>query len=323
MREERLAEKPLVEGNPAPFPVGIPPPPDYIFKNRGNRLAPAQQVWGVGGSVSYIPKGAEYIAGKGNFVHYMGWGEQPAPLFPSKTVAPVEAIASINTPKRLTMSAVKFFATLNKGKINGKNRRSRLVKVFNEMCDIGLWIFYLKDEYYSGTANQVRNFVKTLLMSLGVDEEESNRTGEIFGCFFEFDNAYRGRVQDLACETSIEKLSSDFPNELKRLVDVLASRETNGGGGQAVVERFHSGTTVLKWIWRVPFVKSRIRKALHAMDLDKMKADEADFYHMILYGDYNAQGKTWEERLQVYVSYHGTDQAKWPPRILIRNTGNG
>lgn len=298
-------------------PLGIPLPPDYIFKGRGNRYAPAQSVWGVQGTVSYIPDHAEYVENVGNFVYYKGWGNQPAPKFPSKTIAPVEAIYSSAIPKRMTINALRFLSSIHK-----KGRLTRLFGYYNDICNMTLGMFYLRDGFYCPTARGVKSFVSTLLQEFGVEPEVAGKTGEICSTFFEFDNAYRLRIQDLAGETTKEALIKDLPRELNRLLGILSERETLPGGGRQVVERFSSGAKLLKWAWRFPPFRKKLRKAIEMTNLEAMRLDEADMYHALLYGDYNAKGKTEKERLEMYAGYHGSDQAKWPPRILIRNTGN-
>ena len=293
--------------------IGVAPAPDDIFKNVRNRRTPAEDTWGVGGSVSYIPDHAEYIKGKGNFVYYRGWGEQPAPLFPSKTIAPVEAIYAVSSAKRYTVNTLRFITQIYKRK-----RLSRFCQLFNDMCDTMLMPYYLEDGYYCAVAKNVSAFVEQLLVEFRVEREVAKKTGEIFGTFFEFDNAYRYRIQDLSCETTKDELMRNLPSELKRLSKIQATRELVGnGGGAEVVRRFHAAAKILTILWYTPF-RGKIKRAISVMDIESMRMDEADFYHMILYGDYNARGMSIEERMAVYMTYHGTDQSKWPPRILIK-----
>lgn len=305
---------------------GIPLPPDDIFKFRGrNRTNMSQEVWGVGGTVSYIPERADYVDGKGNFVHYAGFkgdmnGQKvdlPAPLFPSKCVAPVHTIYALAGPKRMIRNTIAFLSSMHKaGRIN------RFFDLYNDACELALTPFFLKSGYYSPVAKELALLTESLLKEFWVTEEVAKRTGEIVAMFVEHDNAYRLRVQDFAGETNIEQLLLNLPKELQRLIAIQATREVVQGGGQQVVDRFKSGARLFKWAWMLPPLRRKIRRALSKINIKNMELDEADFYHALLYGDYNARGKTQDERLAIYATYHGPDQAKWPPRILIRHQGN-
>jgi hypothetical protein len=298
--------------------IGVAPAPDYIFKNRRNRAAPAQETWGLSGTISYLPDHAEYVDGNGNpanLVYYRGWGNQPAPLFPSKTIAPVEAIYAITPSKRLFINILRFLSTIHK-----RGRINRFFEYFNDVALMTLSPFLLDNERYCGTAKNVRAFTRTLLRELWVKDDVASQSGEIFGCFFEFDNAYRIRVQDMAGETTTEVLCQNLPKELNRLVALMATRENVPG--DTVPNRFRSGIVVLKWLWHIPFFRNKLKKAIKAVDLSQVRMDEADFYHAILYGDYNSRGMDIDERIAIYTKYHGPDQSLWPPRIRITHQGN-
>lgn len=299
--------------------VGIEPPPDYIFKYRKNRTAPAQDVWGAGGTISYIPQKAEYIEGVGNFVHHYG-----VP-FPSKTVAPVEAIHAMAGSKRLTINALRLVGSIRVLDLFTRAGWGRILTnmliTFNDTADMMMVGFYLHDGYYCKLVKEIRVGVTTFLTSLGVERTVAEHTSEIIGCFFEYDNAYRTRIQDLAGETTYQALLENLPQELERLINIQATRETVPNGGQEVVKRFKAAVKVIKWVWKIPPTKKALKNAISSIHLDNCKMDEADIYHNLLYGDYNTHGKTLAERLEVLKAYHGPDETKWPPRILIRNTG--
>lgn len=302
--------------------IGIAPPPDHIFKYQRNRIAPAQSVWG-GGTVSYAPKQAEYIENEGNFVYY--WGVP----FPSKTIAPVEAIHAINATKRLVMIALQTLSlkqlrpaiilTLLQGSRGRTKILNFLCEKFVGFAHVTVINFYLKDEYYCGLVKEIRKFVERVLISLNVSLELAITVAEMIGMMFEYDNAYRWRIQDLFTETSKELLMENLPRELNRLIEILAEREVTKDSG--VAGRFSSGMRLIKYMWYVPSIRKTLRKAIDSMEIENCKLDEADIYHTCLFGDYNTQGKTIQERMKILEAYHGTDMKKWPPRILIQQSG--
>ncbi len=319
MSKRKKHHKPIEVLAPQPIKVGIEPPPDHIFKYRKNRQAPAQDLWGR--TVSYAPQRAEYIEGKGNFVYY--WGLD----IPSKTVAPIEAINAVNGVKRLAINTFRILAT-KEGKslliiplIRGKKWRGRLLNNlcvnFNHIGDTMLLPYYLEDGYYCGLAKELRIFSRTLLVGLGVEFSVADRSAEILGMMFEYDNAYRWRVQDMLTESDIDDLIDDLPRELNRLLAIEESREMIAIND--VTDKFRAGVNLIKYAWWLPSMRREMVKALKAINLENCKLEKEDIYHTLLYGDYNVQGKKIEERMEILKSIHGEDMTKWPPRIEIRS----
>lgn len=301
-------------------PIGIQAPPDHIFKFRRNRIAPAQEVWGHG-TVTYAPQRAEYIEGDGNFVYYYG-----VP-YPSRTVAPAEAINAINGIKRLLISTLQLLASKDAKKpiiasffVLGAEERGRLLThVFdklNNLADVTVIGFYLEDGYYCPVVRELRQFIQTLLIEIGVERGVAIKAGEVIGMLFEYDNAYRYRLQDILGAANAGALQDNLPKELERLIGILGEREVVKESG--VVGRFSSGVRMLKYMWAIPKIRKGMRKAFNAMDLAKCRMDEGEIYHTLLYADYNVGGKTIDERMGMLKVIHGEDMATWPPRIMIR-----
>lgn len=314
-----VAERPEVSQIVQPFDpvtgaavqIGIPVPPDSIFKNRWDtRQNVSQQIFV--GNPSFIPFKGEYIEGDGNFVHYAGYAHLPAPKFPSRCVAPADAVFAVNPIKRFFVVVIKFFADFS-------FRPTKLVNNalvgFIALSDVTMNPFYLKDGYYCPVSREIRVFVREFLIGLGGIVENADKAGEIIGAMFEYDNAYRYRVQDILGEANKEALIKDFPREIERLVSIMASREPRD---QSVPERFTAGAKVIRWVWWLPFVRSALRKGINAMNLENCKMDEGEIYHTIWFGDYNVKGKNLEERLAIFKQYHGEDTTLWPPRIVMR-----
>lgn len=304
--------------------VGIEYPPDHVFKFKQNRIAPSQEVWGQG-SVSYVPDHAEYIKGEGSFVYYRGLGEQPAPPFPSRCVAPVQAILATNAIKRITINVLRFISSpearlmLIVGLI-GKKKRQELAtnacKQYNHIADSILQPYYLEEGYYCRFVTELQRFTTALFVEIGVPADIAKKTGEIIGLMFEYDNAYRFRLHDILNDTTKEQLKENLPKEIQRLLEIEQSREMIKVND--MTDKFRSGAKVLEYAWKIPSLRKTIRKAIDSIDFDRIKMDEADIYHTCLYGDYNVRGKTLEERLKILEGYHGTDQRFWPPRIMVK-----
>lgn len=158
------------------IPIGIAPPPDHIYKINRNRMAPANDIWGTG-TISYIPDHAEYIDGKGCFVFYKGLLDMPAPAFPSKTVAPPQDIHAVNSIKRIIATGLKVAS--KKSSLTPWGLLNNLCEALISVGEMTVLPYYLEDGYYCPLVKEIRKFVQTLLMELGVKEPIAIKTGEI------------------------------------------------------------------------------------------------------------------------------------------------
>ena len=100
---------------------------------------------------------------------------------------------------------------------------------------------------------------------------------------------------------------------MERLLQIEASHEIYAD----MAPKFQSIGTILKLAWNVPRIRKALRAAIGVIDFDACKMDEGEIYHSILYDGYNALGRTLQERITLYETYHGADKSKWPPRGLV------
>lgn len=301
------------------------PPPDYVFKHRLNRLNPSKDQWGKegeghGGQVSYLPERIEYIKDVGNFVYYHGCP------FPSKTVAPVEAIYAIVPIKRRLINTLKILS-LKEGRLlvfgllltrKKSALINKILSYFNEEAYLTAAPWY-QDGYYCKIVKEIQAFTRAFLISFGIDYHVASDTAETVGLMFEYDNAYRYRIHDLFNETNREALLKSFPKEIERLFRIYVKRDTILSSNQRILHSFKVVSSILKYAWKVPALKRALTTGINAINWDNIKMDEADIYHTLLYGDYNVQGRTIAQRIEVYKHIHGTDESKWPIRVIIQN----
>lgn len=302
-------------------PIGIPYPPDYVFKYNRNRIAPEQNIWG-NGTVMYVPTHAEYVDGKGIFIHYRG-----TDIPPSRCIAPVQAIAAVDSVKRLLIQALGFLSEqkailIPAGILAGISKKFRK-KLLTDACDrlnrigdVTLYPFYLEDGYYAAPVKEIQFSVAKLLCELGVPSGVSFKTGEIIGCMFEFDNAYRWRVQDIMDECDPEALYANLPKELNRLIAIMASREVTSTSD--VPGKFKKGITILSLAWKIPVFRKALREAIKGIRFEDIQMNEMDIYHTYLWGSYQVGGRSIADNLKILSEIHGEDQTKWPPRIIVR-----
>jgi len=114
---------------------------------------------------------------------------------------------------------------------------------------------------------------------------------------WEFEFAYRYMGQDIASELDVEKLRKNPVKEISRLFDILIERSHPGREKSKIKKRWRAiKTVVMIYCW---VKKSRLKKLIDLIDwfqLDKIKLDEADWYHCCNRLNYNFRGMSYEER---------------------------
>lgn len=277
------------------YEVRMVMPKAEVFRNfirYENVMNPAMQASNlVHGSPIF--ERAEYPKEGGILRYYQGF------KFPEKGFAFPQAVYACNFAKRELLAEFRFFAKHPLLGIQFFNK-----KVLNDFIDKYITNanqmmsqFFFKDEYYMQFSRQVRAFMNGFLGALGVSNDN---LALIFATFLEDDNAYRNRIQDLALETTKEKLIKDFPKEIERLLLIFKDREF----GDYNVDKLRAIVKIIKVGWYVPRFRRAIRAGLNAMDWEKFLPDEADKHIWLIRGDYNHFGRSgddrWEEWLKIY-----------------------
>lgn len=310
------------------FPI-LEPPPNEIYRNRVPRDNTAAGIFGTpeeAGMVTYIPERLEFKANEGTFVWFHGCE------YPSKNVSIIEAIYALTPIKK---NLINFFRLLTLRETRwllfmfpliGKKRRSAifnyLIKAFNEHADMVFTPFYFKKEYYSRLSTQIMKLIETLLINLGVQENLAEKFGEIIGCIFEFDNAYRYPLHDALNETNKDELLKNPAKEIDRVSQLVFQREQRGIQGAKdeanLINKYNALIKLLRYGLKLPKVKRAFIAGVEVMDWSKVKLDDADIFHTLLYDGYDMRGMNVNERVSIYMSMF-PDITKAPPRIRIKN----
>lgn len=300
-------------------------PPNEVFKFRGNPDKPSDvkvqepNTYFVTENINYCEKGCKEYPNNGIFVDYQG-----VP-FPSKGHVFPEAIYAVCQVKKILMNGLKaiaskdmIFPILGLLISNKKKAIDRFLDSFIDIVDLNiLKPYYLKDGYYSKATIEVRNFIREFLRELGIDYDKADLFGEMVSLTFQYDNAYYYRLVDIMSESSKERLSQGFPQEVKRLLSIILERDNC----LAQIPKYNALANVLKYIYWIPSVKRAIIRGLNAVTFDNWQMDEADKYHMNLYDGYKVRGLDFKTRLQEYVDFHGIDNL--PPRVRLVTNEQG
>ena len=179
-----------------------------------------------------------------------------------------EAVFATNVAKRAFMMMFNPLML-----IGWKKNKER----FERCASWSMSRFYLKPQNLCPTARE--------LIKLPFGE-----TAKIMAHIFEYDDAYRYRLQDVMSELNKENLFKNPRKELSRLVDLLIVRDT----AQNMRDKFK---TVKLFLWLLVPFKRKFLKSIKDLDLDKMKFDEDDRYWVLLRNDeYLFFGENKEQR---------------------------
>lgn len=232
--------------------------------------------------------------------------------YPQKGYAPPEAVWAVNTIKSILIEAISI-VTMREGigafAIMASSSFKRKLVVLKRVIDgfnkIGWSIispYILKEQYQTPFTREIQKLTYRFLIHLGFTSEfvsgftvdPALKFSKIFAHAFEYDNAYRLRVQDLFNETTKEAMVENPRKEIKRLIDILGERDM-----EYVADKFRKIGTLISVLLLHSQFKDALVKALSEADFSKLQPDENDRYWMCHREDYKFFGKSHEERKQM------------------------
>ena len=297
-----------------PLPLQVPYPPDYVFKYRKNRLAPAQEVMQQQQAM-FVWERMEYPESGGQHAWFKG-----VP-YPAKGHPFPEAIYAVNFAKRMTREFIigfinrdmwkEYLAFLLSGKKAKIKKLERFITMYTNIAKKPMEPYILEDKYLSECAYEIFDFIRKFLGRLGIDNSVSHNFAEVFAAQIEYDNAYRLRIEDAMSETTKEAMMKNPGKELVRLGAIIMAREPNQGTG----DRFPRILGMLSKVLLIPSYRRIFTDCIKESTFENFQLDDADGYHVLLWADYNFLGKTLDERLKIYAGHH---KDGYPPRIIYR-----
>lgn len=268
------------------------------------------------GVVYHIYEKTEYPDEGGILVYYKG-----VP-YPKKGFPFPEAIYAIDIAKRFTLAFISMLSAkalilpmIVYSLLPWKIKLKPIQNALFQYARMNEWIMspcFLKREYCCKTANGVRTFLEIFMTELGFESTVIEPVPRNIATFFEYDDAYRYRLQDIISEVNEDRLDLAPRNEIKRLLKLFAEREKMHAMHTAGI-----AGKLLSIVLLHPKVRRAFRAALKGTNLESMKLDNADRYHVLLRGDYDFQGLTFEERKQLYVEWHEDHGVPFPPTMEI------
>lgn len=234
-----------------------------------------------------------------------------------------------------------------------KFKLKKLERMTDEYVRISVWLqneSYLISERYSHPAKEIGGFLYEFLLAVGMDKsmhQITSHDGKEMGMvrdrdekedpvwvtmkdnhqsyvwsitraiatIFEYDDAYRYRIEDIASETTKEALMKNPRKEIKRLTEIFMQRE-----------KTHATDMIgrISWLLSLLLVHPRIKKAfitaVSKLNLKRLQLDNADRYHVLIRADYDFTGLSLEDRKRIYTEFHMLSKCCKKPVRLTKNT---
>lgn len=206
--------------------------------------------------------------------------------FPSRGYAPPEAVFANNIVKRLIIAGLPVINPL------------RYLEAINAFAAISWKVMsphILKTEYLTPFSKEIQKFAEVFLKEIGANS--IGKPSRVIAHLFEYDNAYRLRLEDLFNESSPDLLLNNPRKEIVRLLELNRTREVTYK--QDVTNKFKLVANVLGAILLVPKVNKAFKKAIKAVEYKNLCIDNIELYWMCHRTDYNFLGKTYEERVEL------------------------
>ncbi len=271
-------------------PLIIPAPPEGIFAGATARDAILEQR-----GVANILEKVECPSTGGIFVYIQG------AKFPRKGYPYPEAIWAINIAKSSVIESMRLlsskelwllfplFLLPHKRKVAFLEK---LIRSWYKIVGTVIAPHQLLPQYETPFAQEIGAFTYDFCVKYGINSNESGMVANIIRAIFEYDDAYRYRLQDIFSETSKNVLIYNSRKEITRLVGIMCTRERFVD----VVPKIKRFSRLISLFLLSPRIKKAFKSAILASAFNKLQLDEADKYWCSLRGDYDYFGTKYEDR---------------------------
>lgn len=211
-------------------------------------------------------------------------------LHPAKGIPTPSAIFALNQLKFILKEAITNYPVfLSTAFLINPNKT---LQTFNHIADKLLLPYRINKKHMCPTAFYTYSTLSNALRSSHITPSIAEETAFNIAQIFEYDDAYRYRLQDMATELNIIKAKQSPRKEIKRLLSLHAEREDN----PVIRNKIHKLILPITYLLLIPRYKKAFTSSISF--LKGAKYDEADWYWTALRDDYLYGGKTQEERLE-------------------------
>jgi hypothetical protein len=218
-----------------------------------------------------------------------------------KGQAPAETLFFLNIAKRITAEGLKYASKMPIviGFMLGqlllpkqyKLSIQGIIDTYNTIIWKVISPHILKKKNMIEMPRETRVFIYNFLKQLGIGENTCYQTSAIISHFFEYDNAYRYRVQDLLSETNKTEFMCSTQKVLKRFIKLSKERDEKG-----VSDKLVSGLKLISWVLIIPKYKKAFLNALRLSKFKNFQYDKIDIYWISMRNDYLYMGEDVETR---------------------------
>lgn len=231
--------------------------------------------------VFYNTKKLELVSYVGLLDHVVG------AKFPRKGVPTRDTMYALNIIKEIIKQSVKnplLFVFKNKA-----------LNSFNKIFERCFSPFLVQKQSLCKTAFQFYLISETFLIEIGINKDIASKTGYYLSHIFEFDDAYRYRLQDMAYECDIDYLRHNPRKEIKRLIKIWSDREFMGYSQNSTADKMRKIISPILLLLFLPKYKKTLLKT--TVYIKGMSYDESDWYWASMKQSYNFKGLSFEERI--------------------------
>lgn len=221
--------------------------------------------------------------------------------YPAKGLPFREAVLAADVAKRSALNIVRFlasspvryflpFALLLPGFV----KKAILRSAIERYCDLTDTMFvrtsaYIKPQYFCTMAREIHR----VGMEIAGDDEAMKRFVMTVCMVFEYDDAYRYRMQDIFGEIDRERLLTSPASELSRVFKIGAER------GSGTAEKFGDFARLIPFLFWIGSIRRPLMDFFASVDLDNLKLDDVDWYRCLIWGGYKFRGVPDDQRVSM------------------------
>lgn len=190
-------------------------------------------------------------------------------IYPKKSFPTPEQVFAANLAKRALTFAMNPFMIFG-----WRKNKAR----FERMAGYDMERLYYKKKYMTPVCREICNL-----------RDKIGDSADIIGHIFEFDSAYRYRLQDIMSECDANNLFNNPSGEIIKLLDIATSRETT-----SEMKAKYKYLYWFAWLLILPPVKQKFLEIIKDINFEKLKLDESDKYWVTGGGGYRFMGRDWD-----------------------------
>ena len=167
-----------------------------------------------------------------------------------------------------------------------KRLLNKFLEVYSNPAFNTIHHYILTEENFCKSAKEIR---RTGFILAG-QNEVWKKFINIFTMIWEYDNMYRYRFQDFFYELDKESFLINPQRELQRVTEICLNRE------KLTKTKAKKMARLASFLLNYTFIRKIAVRFIRELDIEKVKPDEADCYHMLFLGNYNPFGMGNTER---------------------------